>query len=206
MDQKQQITAKAKDLFMRYGIKSVSMDDLARDLGISKKTLYQYVDNKADLIEQIFEAHLAQEKLQLQEYKETSSNAIDEILKIARHMIRELRTFSVTVIYDLQKYYRSTWKLLHNVHEQYFFHIIKDNLERGISEGVYRQDMTPDVIAKLYITKSSSVADQECFPLKNYPVEELFIEHMNYHLNGIVSKEGRQAMAASLAAWAEETN
>ena len=206
MDQKQQIVTKAKDLFMCYGIKSVSMDDLARELGVSKKTLYQFVENKADLIEQIFAEHLANEKQLLSQYKHDATNAIDEILKIARHMIRELRTFSVTVMYDLQKYYRSTWRLLHNVHEQYFFHIIKDNLERGIAEGVYRQDITPDVVAKLYISKSSSVADQECFPTKDYPVDELFIEHMNYHLNGIVSQKGRETMAASLTAWAEETN
>lgn len=206
MDQKQQIIAKAKDLFMRYGIKSVSMDDLARELGVSKKTLYQYVENKADLIERIFEQHLAHEKLLLDYYKKDSTNAIDEMLKIARHMIKELRAYSVTVMYDLQKYYRSTWRLLQNVHEQYFINIIKDNLERGIAEGVYRQDLSPEVIAKLYISKSLSVADQECFPLKDYPVKELFIEHMNYHLNGIISQEGRKAMATLLTAWAEETN
>ena len=179
---------------------------LARELGVSKKTLYQFVENKADLIEQIFVEHLEMEKMLLSTYKDQSSNAIEEILKIARHMIKELRTFSVTVIYDLQKYYRSTWRLLQTVHEQYFFNIIKDNLERGIKEGFYRQDMTPDIIAKLYISKNSSVADPDCFPIKDYPMEVLFIEHMNYHLNGIVSQEGREAMAASLAAWADETN
>lgn len=205
MEPKQQIVTKARDLFMRYGIKSISMDDLARELGMSKKTVYQYVENKADLIQKVFEDHLEEEKRVLMECRSEASNAIDEMLRIARHMIRELRTYSVTVMYDLQKYYRSTWQLLSNVHEQHFFRVIKDNLERGLAEGVYRQDMNPDIVARLYISKSSSAADQECFPLTEYPVEELFIELMNYHLHGIVSQKGRETMEEALNAWVEET-
>ena len=205
MEPKQQIVTKARALFMRYGIKSVSMDDLARELGMSKKTVYQYVENKADLIQKVFEDHLEEEKQMLAEYRSEASNAIDEMLQIARHMIRVLRTYSVTVMYDLQKYYRSTWQLLSNVHEQHFFRVIKDNLDRGIAEGMYRQDMNPDIVARLYISKSSSAADQECFPLTDYPVEELFIELMNYHLHGIVSQKGRETMEEALGAWVEET-
>ncbi|MBX2874199.1 MAG: TetR/AcrR family transcriptional regulator [Saprospiraceae bacterium] len=205
MEPKQQIVTKARDLFMRYGIKSISMDDLARELGMSKKTVYQYVENKADLIQNVFENHLEEEKQVLAEYRLEAMNAIDEMLKIARHMIRELRTYSVTVLYDLQKYYRGTWQLMSNVHEQHFFRVIKDNLDRGIAEGVYRQDMNPDIVARLYISKSSSAADQECFPLTEYPVEELFIELMNYHLHGIVSQKGRETMEEALNAWVEET-
>ena len=206
MEPKQQIVMKARVLFMRYGIKSVSMDDLARELGMSKKTVYQYVENKADLIQKVFEDHLEEEKQALAQYRSNATNAIDEMLQIARHMIRALRTYSVTVMYDLQKYYRSTWQLMSNVHEQHFFRVIKDNLERGIAEGMYRQDMDPDVVARLYISKSSSAADQDCFPLKDYPLEELFIELMNYHLHGIVSQQGRQTMEEALETWREETN
>lgn len=206
MEPKQQIVTKARDLFMRYGIKSISMDDLARELGMSKKTVYQYVENKADLIQKVFEDHLEEEKQALAKYRSQATNAIDEMIQIARHMIRELRTYSVTVMYDLQKYYRSTWQLLSNVHEQHFFRVIKDNLERGIAEGVYRQGMNPDIVSRLYISKSSSAADQECFPVKDYPVEELFIELINYHLHGIVSQQGRETMEEVLEAWTEETN
>lgn len=206
MEPKQQIVTKARDLFMRYGIKSISMDDLARELGMSKKTVYQYVENKADLIQKVFEDHLEEEKQVLAQYRSEATNAIDEMIQIARHMIRALRTYSVTVLYDLQKYYRSTWQLMRNVHEQHFFRVIKDNLERGIAEGMYRQDLDPDIVARLYISKSSSAADRECFPLTEYPLEELFVELMNYHLHGIVSQKGRDTMEEALDAWTEETN
>ena len=206
MEPKQQIVTKARDLFMRYGIKSISMDDLARELGMSKKTVYQYVENKADLIQKVFEDHLEEEKQTLAQYRSEATNAIDEMIQIARHMIRALRTYSVTVLYDLQKYYRGTWQLMSNVHEQHFFRVIKDNLERGIAEGMYRQDINPDIVARLYISKSSSAADQECFPLSEYPVEELFVELMNYHLHGIVSQKGRDTMEETLDAWTEEAN
>ena len=90
MEPKQQIVTKARDLFMRYGIKSISMDDLARELGMSKKTVYQYVENKADLIQKVFEDHLEEEKQVLAECRSEASNAI---VKIARMVSRGREKF-----------------------------------------------------------------------------------------------------------------
>ena len=103
---KQQIITKSEELFMRYGIRSVSMDDIARELGISKKTLYQQVENKSDLIRQIFAERSMQERLAIEAMRQESDNAIEEVVEVARFMISRLRLLSPTSRYDLEKYYQ----------------------------------------------------------------------------------------------------
>jgi AcrR family transcriptional regulator len=190
MDTKHQILTKAESLFMRYGIKSVTMDDLAREMGMSKKTLYQYVSNKADLIENIFQLKIEEEQKMMAQYKAESTDAIDEILKIARHVIRELRQFSPSVMYDLQKYYRPTYRQMEAFHTRHIIKMIRENIERGMKEGVYRSNLSPDILSKLYVAKSSLVADQELFPLQQYNIEQLFKEHIIYHIYGVASPKG----------------
>lgn len=190
MDSKQQIISKAADLFMRYGIKSVTMDDIARELGISKKTLYEHVSNKSDLIEQIFEQKISEEKEMMARFRETSEDAIDEILNITKFVLKTLRHLSPTTVYDLQKYYRSTWKMMESLHCNHYYDLIRDNLERGIAQGVYRNDLNPDIIAKLYVGSSDFVTNDQWFPVREYRMDDLFIQHMNYHLHGIASAKG----------------
>lgn len=195
MEIKQQIIEKAEALFMRYGIKSVTMDDLARELGVSKKTIYQYVENKSDLIEQIFHKRIEREKLCMASIRENSEDAIEEILQIAEFVIAELRQLSPTTVYDLQKYYRGTWRQMEALHQRHIYSLIRNNLERGMEQGVYRKDLAPDIIAKLYVGKTSLVADDELFPLQEYNLERLFKQHMHYHIHGIASPKGLKLLA-----------
>ncbi len=195
---KQQILDKSEELFMRYGIKSVTMDDIARELGISKKTLYQYVANKTELIEQIFHQRIEREKKQMARIRDISADAVEEILKIADYVIAELRQLSPTTMYDLQKYYRGTWCQMDALHQSHVYQLIRDNIERGMEQGVYRHDLDPDIIAKLYVGKTSLVADDELFPLREYNIEELFKQYIHYHIHGIASPKGLRLLEQHL--------
>lgn len=175
---------------MRYGIKSVTMDDIARELGISKKTLYKFVENKADLIQKIFHEYIKCEKGEMDQILHASANAIEEIQNIGKYVIQQLRELAPTVLYDLQKYYRESWTLLQSLHQQYIYQVIKANLERGIKEGLYREDLDSDIIAKLYVGKTSLLVDEGLFPLKRYDKGSLFKEYIKYHVQGIASPKG----------------
>jgi AcrR family transcriptional regulator len=200
MDLKQKILTKSYELFMRYGIKSVTMDDIARELGMSKKTLYQYVENKSDLIGQIFQQHIEEEKRIMDKIKKEAIDAIDEILNMAKYVVSQLRELSPTIVYDLQKYYRNTWKQMDALHKRYIYGIIKENLTWGIKQGVYRPGLNPDIIAKLYVGKTSLVVDEDLFPIREYHMGELFQEYINYHIQGIASEKGRQLLEKHYAA------
>ena len=187
-------------LFSQYGIKSITMDDISRELGISKKTLYQYVENKSDLIEQLFQQQMEEEKAMMGRIHQQSSDAIDELLKIARYVMQQLRELSSTTVYDLQKYYPGTWKQMEALHQQHVYTLMKENLERGIREGVYRSDVNLDIVAKLCVGKSSLIADEELFPIRDYNMSHLYREYINYHIHGIASPKGLQVLEKYLAA------
>ncbi len=174
MDTKQQILYKAMEMFMRYGIKSITMDDISRKLGISKKTLYRFVDNKGDLINKMFEIEMAREKEAVTKITEESKDAIDEILGIAKYVTQQLREYSPTIMYDLQKYYHESWAKIEAYHKEYVYGVLKLNVERGIKEGLYRNDLNADIVAKLYVGKTSSSTTIKVFPTYNLATISVF--------------------------------
>ena len=194
MDLKKKILTGAELMFLRNGFKSVTMDDIARQLGMSKKTLYQFVDNKADLVAQVLQHHSKTEIAEIAEIRSHAKNAINEILEIAKYVIQILRTLPPGLMFDLQKYYRKSWELMNEVHEEHIYSLIKSNIEWGIAEGLYRSDFNPDVIAKLYVAKSMIVVDEKLFPLKKYNKENLYREYINYHIHGIASQKGLKVL------------
>ena len=197
------ILIESESMFMRFGIRSVTMDDIARHLGISKKTLYQFVDNKGDLIAKIFEKKLAEEQAYIAEINSNSQDAVEEILRLARYTIRQLREMPETAVFDLKKYYGDIWQIIETHHQSHVYDMIKNNLILGIEQGVYRENLNPEVIARLYVGKTSLVADEDIFPPDQIPMSELFKEHIYYHIHGVASSKGLKLMEQHLKAMRE---
>jgi TetR/AcrR family transcriptional regulator, cholesterol catabolism regulator len=191
---KKNILKRCQTLFLRYGIKSVTMDDIARELGISKKTLYQHFDTKNKIIEQMVVEHFEAEQIIMATILNSATDAVDEILSIAQHIALELARLTSTFIYDLQKYHRETWLRLEQTSNQHNYGIIKKNIERGIQEGLYRTDLDADIIAKLYVAKSLSILDDHLFPTNRYSKTVLYKQFIVYHLHGILAPKGLELL------------
>jgi len=189
------ILTKAENLFFKYGIKSISMDDLSRELGISKKTLYQSVENKKDLVLQVFQNHAMQEVAAITRIQSESSDAIDEMIEVAKYVIPTIRKITPTVIFDMQKYYREVWQIMEDFNNKEIYKFIENNIKKGIEQGVYREGVRPDIIAKLHVGKTMFLIDEEIFPLREYNKENLFKEHMQYHIRGIATTKGLKLFA-----------
>jgi TetR/AcrR family transcriptional regulator, cholesterol catabolism regulator len=190
-DIKAAILKKAESLFMRFGLKSISMDDVTRELGISKKTLYQYFESKEALVMRIIRQHQQEEAEAISEIKQSAGDAIAEMLSIARHVIRRYQHMSPSTLYDLKKYYPEAWKLVEHVQREFIYKEVKDNLDRGIAEGLYRTDFDVDILARLYVGSSTLLLDEQQFPGTDYHWEALYREFIYYHLRGIASEQGR---------------
>lgn len=190
MNTGEKIITKAGDLFMQYGIKSISMDEVARSLGISKKTLYQHVNNKADLIQKVMIIHITEEKDAMCTIHETAKDAIDEMMQISRYVSELLQRVNPTVIYDLQKYYAKGWELMESLHFEHTYTLIKENIEKGMEQGLYRPNLDADIIAKLYIGRMDLVVDKNLFPIGEYTISQIHNNAMTYHLYGIMSTKG----------------
>jgi TetR/AcrR family transcriptional regulator, cholesterol catabolism regulator len=181
---------KSGELFKKYGIKNLTMDDVAKELGMSKKTIYHFVENKAQLVQLTMQSYLEEERKQLDAIVKPAKNSVDEMIQMISYFFNQVREFNPSALNDLQKYYPETW----NIYNEYRFHFmltrIASNLENGIKQGVYRNDLNPDIISKIYIAGIDILINQDFFPAKKYVFIDTYKEYLNYHLRGIVSAKG----------------
>lgn len=191
---KKNILKRCELLFLRYGIKSVTMEDIAREIGISKKTLYQHFETKNKIIEQMVVEHFEAEQIIMATILNSATDAVDEILSIAQHVALELARLTATFIYDLQKYHRETWLILEKTSNEHIYGVIKKNIERGMQEGFYRTDLDADIIAKLYVAKSLCILDEQLFPINRYSKTVLYKQFIVYHLHGILAPKGLERL------------
>jgi AcrR family transcriptional regulator len=181
---------KVRDMYMKYGIKSITMDDVARELGISKKTLYQYVVDKDDLVGKFIENEIAIRQEEICKCFRIGYNAIEELFEISLFMNRLMRNQSTVTEYDLRKYYPVHYHKAQNARREGIYNYILLNLKKGVKEGLYRADMNKEVIAKLYLWRSENVHLDELFTLEEFTSTKLFIELLNYHIRGIATEKG----------------
>jgi TetR/AcrR family transcriptional regulator, cholesterol catabolism regulator len=194
------IQQKAQNLFFKYGIKSVTMDDIARELTISKKTLYQFFENKTDILQSIAHANKARDIEMIGKITVASKDAIDEMLHIAKYVTHELSQItSQTALYDMQKYYPEIWIQYMEFQQEFIYEQIKKNVTRGIEEGYYRPNIDADIIAKLYVSKTDCVIDEDMFPSKKYDKVKLFKEYFTYHIHGIATTKGLKLLEKRLS-------
>ena len=191
MDEKLgQILSGAASIFLRYGIKSLTMDDIARELSISKKTLYKYVDDKNDLVKKVMEAFVSSEQHQCGDILGTEGNAIDKLIAITRHVAAHFRQIHPSIHYDLERHYPEAWNVFNDHRKIFICDCISGNLRQGKEEGLYRENVNADIIAKIYIAKIDCVFDSDVFPPGAYNFEQVYMEMMRYHIRGVASEKG----------------
>lgn len=184
---------------MRYGIRSLTMDDVARELGISKKTLYQFVSNKEDLVRKVVEKNILEDVQNCTVWTHEAEDAVDEILIVLRNVMADIQRMTHNVVYDMQRYHRDAWDLLVEHQRGFMLKIVLENLERGRREGLYRTDFNVDIIAKLHIAQTFQFFDESIFPPTEYPRELVFREYILHYLHGLLSDKGRERLQAKLS-------
>jgi AcrR family transcriptional regulator len=185
-----EIIAKVSDLYMRYGIKSVTMDDVSRELGISKKTLYQYFKDKDELVKKVVEYRMNEQQEEMKKIVLRKVNAIEELLIVSKLISFFFKQVSPTIAYDLQKYYPEIWKNINVLQRDHIFKRIKENMKRGIKEGLYRKDMNIDIIAHFYLFRIEMSQTFDLIIESKYTYDELFNTSFDYHIRGIANQKG----------------
>ena len=185
MEAKERILLKAKVLFYRYGIRSVSMDDIAVQLGMSKKTLYQYYTDKDELVNAVFDISLHSNQAQCLQSREKCDNAIHEIFLSFDMLSDMLLNMNPSVLFDMQKYHPSAFKKYLTFKNDFLYKVIRSNLEQGIAEEVYRPDVDVDVLTRYRLYSVMLSFNPEVFPdnrANMLHIEEQLIEHFMYGL------------------------
>lgn len=186
----QKILEQVSRLFMQYGIKSLTMDDIARHLGISKKTLYQSFSDKAELVSQGMQLHIDKESAAICTIQEKSENAIEEMFLISQHVSTHLQTLHPSILFDMQKYYPAAFSKFNQYKMEMIMACIARNLEQGIEQGLYRDNLNIPIVAGLYVGRMDILFDQNLFPSSTYSPKDVYFEAIRYHIRGVASEKG----------------
>ena len=192
------ILQQTAELFMKYGIKSVTMDDIARHLKMSKKTLYKYVKDKNDLVHKVMEAWITVEQMNCTAIIEGSENAIDELIEISKRVSNEVTRIHPSVHYDMEKYHADAWRAFDSHKNEFILNCIRKNLENGIEEGLYRDNLNAQIISKLYVEKIDMIFDAAIFPPNEFNFHDVHLEMVRYHIRGIASPKGLEYLKERL--------
>jgi AcrR family transcriptional regulator len=186
----QQLLTGAVHLFMRFGIKSMTMDDISRQLGVSKKTLYLYVSDKNDLVTKALKTLVSQEMTQANHLCDNIPNAIDMLFELTKEMSQKFGQIHPSINYDLQKYHPQAWDVFHQFQNKFIHECVEGNLKKGIEQGLYRDNLDPHLIAAFYANKVHLCSDGVTFPPEKYSFKKIHLEMMRYHIRGIASEKG----------------
>lgn len=191
-EKERQIIQGAAHVFMKYGVKSVNMDDVARNLGVSKKTLYKYVTDKNDLLRKSLACHHEHEQSSIDEIFSKGQNAIDEMFEMSKFITGMLSKLHPSIHFDLEKYHPEVWNEMKDKRNSSVYNCVFQNLEKGKAEGLYRENLNSEVITEIYISKMDVLFDGEIFPPEKISFSEVYKEFFRYHIRGVASKTGRE--------------
>lgn len=180
---------KIANLFLTYGVKSLSMDDISAHLGISKKTLYQNADNKSDLVYKVLQHVLSVTEAEAEKCNKNDKNAIDNMIHIAKIVKSQTRGLKTQMILELKKYYSKAFDLIQVHRENCIATHIHDNLKSGMKQNLYRKDLDLKIITLLYLNMNNIIFSEHD---QNHDVSKLFTEMLKYHLLAITTDLGKE--------------
>ena len=192
------IIRKVAQLYKKYGIKSITMDDVAHELGISKKTLYEHFSDKMHLVAAVVEHEVIFNDLRLNEQKKDSENALQELLKIFHVHLQLLKEYNPSLEFDLKKYYPEIYNRLNRIKREKIWETTLNNLIKGKREGFYREELNEEIITKLTVLRIDNISESDLFSQEEIYSHEFSKEMFLYHLHGILTPMGIEYLNKNL--------
>jgi AcrR family transcriptional regulator len=192
LDIKTKILKAAESLFMKYGVRSISMDDISRHLSVSKKTLYQHFADKEDIVYMTCQAHIESIASRFLEITRSSKNALDELTRFSRCMKQNTEDTNPSLLFDLQKYHPKAWSVWLNHKNKFIRDAMIRNLKQGIQEGYYRPELNVDIVAAMRLELVQLPFDENAFPPSRFKIAEVQMEIFDHFVHGIVTEKGRK--------------
>lgn len=192
MKTKERILKGAEELFIRLGIKSITMDEIAQHLGMSKKTIYRFYKDKDDVVHQLMTQTLEGNCKIFSEIQRKSKDIIEEVFLCMKQMQIMFSNRNPVMFYDLQKYYPQTWKLFRDFKTNFILKMVEETLRKGIKDGYVREDINVKILARLRIEEIEMGFSQTVFPLDKYNITEVQLNMAEHFLYGICTLKGHK--------------
>lgn len=199
----EELVSKAKSLFFSYGLKSISMDDLARESGTSKKTIYQIVSDKNELVDKVVSDLADCYTEAMIECSTVARNAVEEVLLKARAPFTTLAAINRNFFYELEKFFPAAWDKLVAYRQQVILPSIVNNLECGIGEGLYRPELDTRFVAHVRLQQINTALNPKDFSQHTADPQKLMNDLTVFFLHGIVTTKGKQLLNNYLTGYNE---
>jgi TetR/AcrR family transcriptional regulator, cholesterol catabolism regulator len=180
------------ELFLKFGIKSVTMDDIAKHLTMSKKTIYRYFRDKDDVVLTLCQEQLKEHYVHFDRISKTATDPIDEMIQVAAHMHTIFTKMNPGFFYDLQKYHAEAWKEVVKFKNELCCVLLEANMQRGIEQGLYRTEINIKVLAKMRMEQVDMGFSPEAFPPDKFTMSEVQLELLGHFLHGITTIKGHK--------------
>ncbi|OYX24273.1 MAG: TetR family transcriptional regulator [Algoriphagus sp. 32-45-6] len=193
MDTRARILEVATEQFSRFGVRTVTMEDIARQIGVSKKTIYQEFEDKRDLVLAVFNQILELDRQKLTFILETDDGVIEHLVHTSRMMRERLSSINPMVIMEIQKYFPEAWRMFEDFKESEIMHDLINVLERGKLLGYFRTEIDSQILAKVRIKQITEAFDPANFTRPDFNFVEEQVVLMDHFLHGIFTDKGREA-------------
>jgi TetR/AcrR family transcriptional regulator, cholesterol catabolism regulator len=187
---KLKIILAANELFMKYGIRSVTMDDISRHLGMSKKTIYQSFSEKDELVRAVNKLHQDLWESESCNVVASTSNAIDELIQFSIIFRKAISTMNPSVMHDMFKYHRSTWEDWIRYKRETLRKRVMDTIQRGQKDGTFRMDINVEVLAIMRIEQVDLAFNDQLFPADKFSFEEVQMQLFDHFIYGCLTPQG----------------
>lgn len=187
---KERILAEAERLFWKYGVRSVTMEDIAKQLGISKKTIYQHFEDKEQILYQVIQDKTGRDQFEMDCMLVDANNPVEEIL-YALHMIQKhADQVSPNLLIDVKRHYPQAFDLFLHYKEGQIMRSILENIQKGIVQGLYRSDLNPAVLARLRVEQIELAFNNDLFPAGEYSMHDVQHQLMHHFVRGMLTDKG----------------
>lgn len=168
------------------------MDDIARHLGISKKTIYQHFEDKNKIVVSLVESGICEHEQKFEEIEKISKNAVEEILHTMNYMSSIFSKVNPNVFYDMHKFHSDAWQLFRKFKEEKVITQIVNNLEKGREQGLYRTDFSIKIIARLRLEEIEMAMSPLFFPADKFNLHDVNVQLLEHYLYGICTLKGHK--------------
>lgn len=195
---RERILDTALRLFRTFGIKSITMQDIARDCGISKKTVYEYFADKQELVEEVTRFMISAHGNNLEVCSTNGKDAIDELVSSLRFTETFAKGINPVLLHELEKYHPTAWKTITDFKSEYVIKAISDNLDRGIREGLYRSDISIHIMSHMRLMQLDSAFSPVDYPATEFDLHEVMCQVTEHYIRGIATPEGARRLEGYL--------
>jgi AcrR family transcriptional regulator len=194
MEPKEQILKGATELFLRYGIKSITMDDIARHLSVSKKTIYQYYEDKDALVADVTQCEMSTQKCDIENIANSSMDVIEEMMKTSEYLRSMVSRINPSLLFDMRKYHPSAWKVFQEHKKGNIGKSMVASLQKGIKEGYFRKDLNIEVLTLMRLEEIEMVFNPDVFPHDKFNIVDVNMTLFDHFLYGISTLKGHKRL------------